>query len=92
MKPNNVPGRATRPTQRKKTLIIYRTFIPQDVGALHMWVIENKLTIHSDHAVIFYDLVDPEGETSSMGTSQDVTRWGVTAMSENISKEVAKTW
>lgn len=65
----NEPGKATRPTQRKLASIIDLTFTTLNIGALNMWVIDNELIAHSDYEVEVYDLVDPNGEIQSMGSS-----------------------
>lgn len=66
---NNKSGNATGPTRRKTTTIINFKFITTDIGALDILVMDDEISTPSDHEIIFRDLADPDGLTSSMGTS-----------------------
>lgn len=88
---NNEPEKPTQPKWRTITSIMDLNFTTPDIGALNIWVIDDKPTTTSEYVVIVYDLADSEEEAESMSASQEVTVWGVSAMFKHSRKEVAKT-
>lgn len=69
---NNEPENSTPPPERKITLIIDLTYSTPEIGALDKSVIGDELATLSNK-VLECNLADPEGQTGTIGTSQEIT-------------------
>lgn len=84
---NNELGRVTRPIRGQITSIINLIFTIPNTGPLDSWFMDKELATSSNHMMIVFDLANLNEIIESMGTSQEVMRWLIRAMSEKEKTE-----